>query len=111
MVDAVPMIDGILTKRMACSVATKIFDLLGFLEPYLVKAKIMVQELWAAKLKCDENIPQTTQKNWKDWIDDIRIISDYRFPRFCISLSCVNELHFFSDSSEKYSILHQKLQW
>ena len=33
-------------RRTALSFASKLFDLLGFVEPITVKAKIMIQDLW-----------------------------------------------------------------
>ena len=47
----------VLTKRAACSLAPRLFDPLGFLEPFLIRAKIMMQELWTLKLGWDDVIP------------------------------------------------------
>ena len=37
---------GQLTKRRVLSIAAKVFDPLGLLEPFTVRAKMMLQELW-----------------------------------------------------------------
>ena len=39
-----------LTKRTTCSIAAKIFDPLGFIEPFTVTVKILMQELWVSKI-------------------------------------------------------------
>lgn len=46
-----------LTKRSTISFASKLFDLLGYVEPITVKAKIMIQNLWKQNLSWDEDVP------------------------------------------------------
>ena len=39
------------------SIAAKVFDPLGLLEPFTVKAKMMLQELWKQKVSWDSQLP------------------------------------------------------
>ena len=40
------------------SIAAKVFDPLGLLEPFTVKAKMMLQELWKQKVSWDSQLPE-----------------------------------------------------
>lgn len=57
-----------LTKRMVLSNTSKIFDPLGFLEPFTVRAKIMLQKLWESSVKSDDILSSDQTKEWKDWM-------------------------------------------
>ena len=94
-----------LTKRIVCGLAARLFDPLGFIEPFIVRAKIMMQELWAMKIAWDDVIPSPQHTLWLRWMREIRDIANYEIRRGYYD--CRNdavekaELHVFSDSSEK----------
>ncbi|XP_071043393.1 uncharacterized protein [Parasteatoda tepidariorum] len=46
------------TKRSILSCVSKIFDLLGWLSPIIITAKILIQELWKHQLAWDDPVPQ-----------------------------------------------------
>ncbi|KRZ46855.1 hypothetical protein T02_16283, partial [Trichinella nativa] len=50
--------DQQMTKRGMLSVVMKIFDPLGYLSPFLVKAKRMLQTLWRKGIDWDTPLPQ-----------------------------------------------------
>ncbi|XP_055836609.1 uncharacterized protein LOC129905206 [Episyrphus balteatus] len=54
------------TKRNILSVSSRLFDPLGLLCPIITKAKILLQELWIAKLDWDESIPLRLDTCWQD---------------------------------------------
>ena len=95
----------VLTKRAACSLAPRLFDPLGFLEPFLIRAKIMMQELWTLKLGWDDVIPSPQCEEWKKWIEEIQDVRHLEIPRryyeFDSSEIRQRQLHVFCDSSEK----------
>ena len=95
----------VLTKRAACSLAPRLFDPLGFLEPFLIRAKIMMQELWTLKLGWDDVIPSPQCEEWKKWIEEIKDVRHLEIPRryyeFDSSEIRQRQLHVFCDSSEK----------
>lgn len=46
-----------ITKREILSTISKLFDPLGLLSPIIIKAKIIIQELWTVKLDWDDPLP------------------------------------------------------
>ena len=45
-----------LTKRVACSTAASVFDPNGEIEPFTIRAKMMMQQLWLMKIGWDADI-------------------------------------------------------
>ncbi|KRX47349.1 hypothetical protein T05_80 [Trichinella murrelli] len=96
--------DQQMTKRGMLSVIMKIFDPLGYLSPFLVKAKRMLQALWRKGIDWDTPLPQNMLKDWRDWIAEIPSISEIRLPRCWLpaGTDCIKEveLHGYGDASE-----------
>ncbi|KRX12510.1 Transposon Tf2-6 polyprotein, partial [Trichinella nelsoni] len=96
--------DQQMTKRGLLSVIMKIFDPLGYLSPFLVKAKRMLQVLWRKGVDWDTPLPQNILKDWRDWIAEIPLISEIRLPRCWLpaGTDCIKEveLHGYGDASE-----------
>ncbi|KRX33666.1 hypothetical protein T05_16002, partial [Trichinella murrelli] len=93
-----------MTKRRMLSVVMKIFDPLGYLSPFLVKAKRMLQTLWRKGIDWDTPLPQSMLKDWRDWIAEMPSISEIRLPRCLLParIDCIKEveLHGYGDASE-----------
>ncbi|XP_077265246.1 uncharacterized protein LOC143899117 [Temnothorax americanus] len=53
-----------LTKRLVLSEVAQIFDPLGFASPVVIKAKMLLQELWLHKLQWDEPLPSQVSSRW-----------------------------------------------
>ena len=47
-----------LTKRSVLSIAAEVFDTLALLEPFTVRAKMMLQGLWEQKASWDSQLPE-----------------------------------------------------
>ncbi|XP_024882335.1 uncharacterized protein LOC112461353 [Temnothorax curvispinosus] len=52
------------TKRAIASDIAKLYDPLGLISPIIIRAKIILQELWLLKTGWDELIPVTLQERW-----------------------------------------------
>ena len=70
-----------LTKRTVFSFAASIFDPLGMVEPFTVKAKTLMQELWKHNLTWDEDLPSDLRLQWTSWMEDIECLSKVSIPR------------------------------
>ncbi|XP_003368070.1 zinc knuckle protein, partial [Trichinella spiralis] len=93
------------TKRQLLSVASGIFDPIGCLAPFLVRAKILFQSLWERGLDWDEPLPEDVERPWLAWkseLDDLPLI---RLPRALVPIPLDHvkriELHAFCDASER----------
>ena len=62
-----------LTKRIVLSIAAKVFDPLGLLEPFTVRAKMMLKELWKQKVSWDSQLPEELKLHWWTWLEESRL--------------------------------------
>ena len=92
------------TKRGILSTISSLFDPLGFLSPFILPIKVLIQDLWKGRVEWDDEIQGHHLKVWRQWtgslprLEDIKIPRCYRNPD--ISNSCTVQLHVFSDASE-----------
>ena len=54
-----------LTKRNILSQVARIYDPIGFAAPYLVRAKIGLQDLWKEGLDWDDELSPSVQTKWQ----------------------------------------------
>ena len=92
------------TRREILSVTSSIFDPLGWIAPFTLRARLILQRLCRDKVEWDDTVQASVLLDWKQWyqetnlLDNLCIIrcwqkEDYR------NLSVI-ELHHFSDASE-----------
>ena len=78
------------------------FDPLGLLEPFTVKAKIMLQELWKQKVSWDSQLPEELKPHWWTWFEELETLPLIQIPRSYLPSRCSTaNLHVFGDSSKK----------
>ena len=94
--------DDVVTKRVMLSTVSSVFDPLGFVNPVVVAGRLLFQEAVRLKLSWDEPVPPLLFSKWCTWLNDLRLLTDFRIPR-CIKPSgfddAVIQLHHFSDAS------------
>ncbi|XP_053402917.1 uncharacterized protein LOC128558105 [Mercenaria mercenaria] len=94
-----------LTKRTILRKIATIFDPHGFVAPYIVRAKILMQELWLAGLNWDEIVPNEMNKTFLRWLSELKELKQIKIPRCIRHESYVQlkrvTLHAFGDASEK----------
>ncbi|GFU52296.1 integrase catalytic domain-containing protein [Trichonephila clavipes] len=56
-----------ITKRIVLQSAGKIYDPVGFLSPYTIRLKCLLQELWLRKLSWDDELPPDIHAVWSQW--------------------------------------------
>ncbi|XP_035232507.1 uncharacterized protein LOC118204282 [Stegodyphus dumicola] len=94
------------TKRFLLRTIGRIFDPLGLLSPFTIRAKFILQVLWMKKISWDEEIPVDLQKIWLQWCSEVLDLSELRVPRNVLNLNIqestdILELHCFCDASQK----------
>ncbi|XP_057322557.1 uncharacterized protein LOC130665944 [Microplitis mediator] len=89
-----------ITKRTITSEAAQLFDLLDLISPVIVKAKILIQDLWLQKVDWDDALSPELVHRWKTFRDELPQLSQLRIPRWInlIPNSSSIEIHGFSDS-------------
>lgn len=96
-----PLERGIVTKRIILSESAQVFDPLGLLQPCIIIAKIIIQELWLQKTSWDDPVPSSLLDRWLKLREELLILNDLQISRLAFSEAYRSaELHCFSDASE-----------
>ncbi|XP_035220777.1 uncharacterized protein LOC118193755 [Stegodyphus dumicola] len=95
-----------ITKRKILQVAGELYDPIGFISPFVVAAKMMMQECWQRGYQWDAPLDQELQNRFKTWYNEIPKLKNVEIPRhYFNNLSKGNlsniQLHCFTDSSQK----------
>lgn len=69
------------TKRSILQAASRIFDPMGFIAPFTIRAKLLFQKLWKLGVNWDEEIPEELYVEWSNWCRDIPNIYAVHVPR------------------------------
>jgi len=90
-----------LTKRFILSEVAQIFDPLGLVSPVVIKAKVLLQELWLLKLGWDDPLPASLSIRWFSMRNQLNALASVSVPRWLNTWSdSIVELHGFSDASQ-----------
>lgn len=92
------------SRRGMLSLLSTLYDPLGFLAPFLVIGKIILQELCSMNLNWDDPVPEDNCNAWNIWKDCIQPLEGFRIPR-CFKPEKFGKIvhssiHYFSDASE-----------
>ena len=60
-----------MTRRGIVSAVYSLFDLLGFIAPYVMKSKLLLQTLSRKRLGWDDPLDEVDKGQWKRWLDDL----------------------------------------
>ena len=92
-----------ITKHQIPSQVNGIYDPLGLISPFTVKAKIMLRKLWALdrRFDWDEPIPETSRQELMKFFKDFAHLNYITFERSTKPSDCVGNpiLAVFSDGS------------
>ena len=92
-----------MTRRGVLSVVSSLFDPLGFISPFIMKAKLLLQELCRKKVGWDGVIGEQERVQWLHWLEDLPKLQAFQIER-CFKPKNFGEtknvqLHIFSDGS------------
>ena len=73
----------VITKRFILSVVNGIYDPLGLLTPFTIRAKILLRKIWAhePRLDWDDDLPASIKSEWMNFISEIDDVRNLQFPR------------------------------
>jgi len=101
----VPPERAVWTKRGVAQTFPTIYDPLGFIGPFTLEARIILQESFARKIGWDEALPSDLKVRWNEWLMAAKALEEIEIAR------CTRELTgedlsreficIFSDASEK----------
>ena len=91
------------TKRSILSTTASLFDPLGFLSPFTLLGKQILQSICKTNANWDDPVNETDTKQGLSWKSDMKMLEKISIPR-CITppdfdLLVKTELHHFSDAS------------
>ncbi|GFU77755.1 uncharacterized protein TNCV_1137631 [Trichonephila clavipes] len=55
------------TKRYLLQAAGRLFDPVGFIGPYTIRIKCLIQEIWCLGLDWDDKLPKQLEVSWNKW--------------------------------------------
>lgn len=55
------------TKRTLLQVIAQIYDPIGFFSRFVIRAKILMQEIWTSGADWDDILPAEIQNKWNTW--------------------------------------------
>lgn len=96
--------DKPVTRRGILSTVSSIYDPLGFLSPFTLPAKTLLQQLIKEKLTWDEPVPDYLARKWFAWLNDLKQLSTFAVNRCLKPVGfgdvATAQLHHFADASE-----------
>ncbi|XP_043220936.1 uncharacterized protein LOC122381153 [Amphibalanus amphitrite] len=93
---------GPTTRRGILSTASAVYDPLGFGAPFVMSAKILLQDLCRLKLGWDDPVPDAHLRRWDQWCKELSLLREFSVPRSVTAPDAVVncQLHMFADASE-----------
>ena len=89
------------TKRRVLSIIARLFDPVGWLSPFVIRGKILLQELWRQGVEWDQSLPQNLVTCWEGFLQDLRYIANIQIPRWVGTKSHDHvQIHAFADASQ-----------
>ncbi|XP_071088959.1 uncharacterized protein [Haliotis cracherodii] len=92
-----------LTKRIVLSELSKVYDPIGFAGAYLIKGKVMMQQLWSSGVSWDEELGERETVSWINFFSELKELQGVSFDRCLIPepTAETRQLVTFCDASEK----------
>ena len=91
------------SKRSFLKKIAILFDPLGLLSPYTVRAKVLLQEMWASGVDWDEPVNENLSMKASRWFKELSALVNIQIPRCLRTTKAVKEvaLHTFVDASQE----------
>ncbi|KAI7805752.1 hypothetical protein IRJ41_018562 [Triplophysa rosa] len=92
-----------LSRRGVLSTVASIFDPLGFVEPFVLLGKQILQQMCREKIDWDEPLSNELRSRWESWLLELQDLADVKIKRCYLPVDFKTahkyEVHHFSDAS------------
>ena len=91
------------TKRNFLSKIATLFDPLGFIAPFTIRAKVLLQEMWTSGLDWDDSLNDILVNKSREWFRELGELCCLKIPR-CLQLDediISTTIHTFVDASQE----------
>jgi len=92
------------TKRILLGLVATIFDPAGWLSPFTLRGKLLVQRIWCEKLQWEDEVGQEIAEPLRAWCEEATRLSGITIPRRYGGATGGESpltLHVFADASER----------
>ncbi|XP_065182163.1 uncharacterized protein LOC135812873 [Sycon ciliatum] len=91
-----------LTRRSVLSGVATAFDPRGQISPFIIRARVLLQDTWLLGLSWDDELPSTVATKWKAWFGELPALAAIAAPRsFKASAASSVSIHTFTDASDR----------
>ncbi|XP_040169907.1 uncharacterized protein LOC120904165 [Anopheles arabiensis] len=91
-----------MTKRCLVAKIAKLYDPVGILQPVIITAKILMQNLWRDNLTWDETVPPHALAKWNEFAAQLPVLRQLHIPRMALPSEAENStIYGFCDASTK----------
>lgn len=91
------------TRRGVLSTVASVYDPLGFIAPFVLLGKQILQRMCKDKIDWDDYLPEQLRPQWESWIRDLSTLAEMQIQRCYTPIATDKvkrfELHHFSDAS------------
>ena len=90
------------TRRSLLSILMSVYDPLGMAAPFLLPAKVMMQQLTQQTVDWDADVGEEHRSLWKKFLDALPCLNELAMPRLYggLTYAARTELHVFADASK-----------
>ena len=91
------------TKRNYLRKIATLFDPIGLLAPFTIRAKILLQEMWTSGVEWDDELTEPLVSDARAWLRELLDLRELQIPRCLVMKGIPSEetsLHTFMDASE-----------
>ena len=90
---------AVITKRAILSLISSIFDPMGLIYPLVIQPRVLLQDLWIAKVNWDTEVNQIVKNSFAKFVDDFKNLHLLKVPRYILPNKGTIQLHGFCDAS------------
>ncbi len=79
-----------ITKRTILAVIGQLFDVLGLINPVIVRAKLILQKVWKMKVDWDTEVPENIANEWSHFVKKLNYLNQFQISRCILPVTSRN---------------------